>query len=500
MKMKDREFKSILENLQEGIMVYAKDTSILFANKEAQKILGIKGKNLLGEDADETLQIFVDANSVDLKFEDLPVNIVIATKKKLRKYVVGIKRPDKKSIIWCKINANPIFSNDLKIDKIIVNIKEINEGKQGGKSHIQIGEGFRQLIKNSFDMIILMNVDGIQQFVSDSCEKILGYHPDELTNILVIDKMIHPDDQEKAIAEFQNILNNKGVGGIDYRHRHKDGGWVYLEAFGSNQINNPYINAVVLNVRDISDRKNAEQRLKENEIRLRELNVTKDKFFSIIAHDLRGPFNSIIGFCDILVGQIKERDYEGIEKYANIIQNSSQLALELLLNLLEWSRTQTGRIEFNPEYFELISFINGVAKLFGEPAQLKSITIFYELPHNIPVFADKAMLSTVFRNLISNGLKFTNPGGKIVISAEQKNTEVVVSVTDNGVGIKKENIGKLFLIEESYSTVGTRNEKGTGLGLMLCKEFIEKHEGNLWVESEEGKGSIFRFTIPNYKE
>lgn len=500
LKMKDREYKSILAQFYEGTIVHARDTSILFANNKAQKILGIKENSLLGKKAEDVIKIFVDKDSVEMNIEDFPVNIVVATREKLRKYIVGIKRPDKNNITWCKINATPIFTKGDKIDKVIVTIIEITERKKAGKNSIEVDEKFRQLIKNSFDMIVLLDSDGTQRFVSDSCEKILGYRSEELTNISVIDRMIHPDDQEKTMVEFRNILNNNGVGGTQYRHRHKNGGWVYLEAFGSNQINNPSINAVVLNVRDITDRKIAEEKLTENEARLKELVVTKDKFFTIIGHDLKSPFNSIIGFSDLLVEQIHKNDYQGLEKYATIIQNSSQEAMDLLINLLEWSRTQTGRVEFNPEYFELISVINGVTKLFEGSAQHKSITIFCELPHNIPVFADKAMLNTILRNLISNGLKFTIPGGKILISTVQKSNELEVSVADNGIGMSREIMGKLFHIEESFSNVGTRNEKGTGLGLMICKEFVEKHAGRLWVESEEGKGSIFKFTIPTQNE
>ncbi len=500
LKMKDREYKLILDHLQEGIIVHARDTRILFANKRAQKILGIKENSLLGKKANETFRNLINKDSVEMKVEDFPVNVVVATKEKLRKYVVGIKKPDINYICWCKVNATPIFTNDHKIDKVVVSFIEITEKKEVEKYHIEVDEKFKQLIKNSFDTLVLLDSNGVQRFVSDSCEKILGYRPEELTNISVIDEMVHPDDKEKVISEFRNILNNVGVGGTQYRHRHKNGDWVYLEAFGSNQINNPYINAVVLNVRDITDRKIIEEKLKENEARLKELVATKDKFFTIIGHDLKSPFNSIMGFSDLLVEQIHKQDYQGLEKYATIIQNSSQVAMDLLINLLEWSRAQTGRVEFNPEYFELVSFINEVTKLFLGAAQQKSITISCDLPHNIPVFADKAMLSTILRNLISNGLKFTNPGGEILISTEQKNNELVVSVADNGIGIKKANIGKIFLIEESCSTAGTRNEKGTGLGLMLCKEFVEKHAGKLWVESVEGNGSVFKFSIPNHEE
>ncbi|MFO7828821.1 MAG: PAS domain-containing sensor histidine kinase [Bacteroidales bacterium] len=357
-------------------------------------------------------------------------------------------------------------------------------------------ETFKHLIKNSFDIIVLLDAKGNQHYVSESCEKILGYNPEELIDIPVIEKMIHPDDQEKTKSGLQEIINNTGIGGTQYRHRHKNGGWIYLEAFGSNQIKNPNIQSIILNVRDITQRKKVEQALKESEIRLSELNATKDKFFSIIAHDLLSPFNSIVGFSNILANQIRQKDHEGIEKYAAIIKNSSEQALNLLTNLLEWSRAQTGKIKFNPEYFELVTEINEVIELLSNTAQQKSIKIQKNLPHNLPVFADKLMIHVVLRNLISNAVKFTQHGGDIKISAEQKNDTILVSFEDNGVGIKEKNKDKLFRLEGNYSMPGTQNEKGTGLGLLLCEEFIKIHRGNIDFESEAGKGSRFYFTLP----
>jgi len=352
-------------------------------------------------------------------------------------------------------------------------------------------EKFKQLIKNSFDMTVLLDSNGNQHYVSESCERILGYKPEELINISVIEKMIHPEDQERTIAGLSDIIENSKNGGTQYRHRHKNGSWVYLEAFGTNQINNPLIKSVVLNVRDITDRKIA-----ESKVRLSDANVTKDRFFSIIGHDLRSPFSSIIGFSELLVEQINEKDYDGIENYATIIHDSSKRAMNLLTNLLDWSRAQTGKIEFNLECFEIVTAINEVVALYKGSAEQKSIYISKKLPHDIPVVADKAMVKTILRNLISNAIKFTNPGGEIVIRAEQKEKELIVSVTDNGVGIKKEHIDKLFKIDYNYSTLGTNKEKGTGLGLLLCKEFIEMHGGKIWAESNETKGCSFNFSLP----
>ncbi|MDD2307270.1 MAG: PAS domain S-box protein [Prolixibacteraceae bacterium] len=247
---------------------------------------------------------------------------------------------------------------------------------------------------------------------------------------------------------------------------------------------------------DITERKKAEEALKNNETYLRELVATKDKFFSIIAHDLKNPFNSILGLSNLLVEQIQEKNFDGIEEYARIIQKSSTTVFDLLMNLLEWARSQTGRMEFSREYIELGALINEVIELSNESAHQKSITIIKELPRNLLVYADKAMINTILRNLISNAIKFTYPGGQIIISAEKKPDELKISISDNGIGIKKEAIGKLFRIDENNTRIGTQNERGTGLGLILCKEFIEKHHGKIWVESELGKGSKFSFTIP----
>ncbi|MGE5401503.1 MAG: PAS domain S-box protein [Ignavibacteriales bacterium] len=252
---------------------------------------------------------------------------------------------------------------------------------------------------------------------------------------------------------------------------------------------------------DITERKKAERTLMENEARLKELNATKDKFFSIIAHDLKGPFNSIMGFSDLLIRQIQERDYDGIGRYAMIIKNSSQRAMNLLMNLLEWSRSQTGTMEFKPEEINMTILVQEAVQLFMDAARQKSITLYTMIPQEIMVVVDRPMVLTILRNLISNAIKFTHPEGEILISTHCTTSECEVRVSDNGVGIKKEAIERLFHIHTSYSTMGTNDEMGTGLGLILCKDFVDKHQGKIWVESERGskteRGStIFHFTVP----
>lgn len=243
-------------------------------------------------------------------------------------------------------------------------------------------------------------------------------------------------------------------------------------------------------------KKQAEEKLKKYTSELKELNASKDKFFSLIAHDLKSPFNSIAGFSELLAEQVRNNDTEGIEKYAEIIQKSSKRAMDLLTNLMDWSRSQTGRMEFNPEYFEMIDLIRDIANLFIPIAEQKSITIVHDLPSNAPVYADKDMIGAVLRNLLSNAIKFTYKNGNIRISAKDAGENLMVTIVDNGIGIPPEAVDKLFRIDNKYSTPGTQNEKGTGLGLILCREFVQKNGGDIWLESDQEAGSTFCFTIP----
>lgn len=270
--------------------------------------------------------------------------------------------------------------------------------------------------------------------------------------------------------------------------------WVHFESIPKVLENRDILWTGTLN--DISERKRAEQELNLKNQELQKVNAEKDKFFSIIAHDLRSPFNSIVGFSNILQERVEKEDIKNIKTYAQIINNSSLRAMNLLMNLMEWSQSQTGRMNFNPEYFNPVDMMEEIIQLSNDFALQKSITITNDLPSVIIVYADKAMISTIVRNLVSNALKFTNPGGNIRLLSEITPNKVKISVSDTGVGIQKTVIKKIFHIDSNCSTPDTQGEKGTGLGLILCKEFVEKHGGEIGIESEPGKGSTFYFTIP----
>jgi signal transduction histidine kinase/ligand-binding sensor domain-containing protein len=229
---------------------------------------------------------------------------------------------------------------------------------------------------------------------------------------------------------------------------------------------------------------------------LLELNASKDKFFSIIAHDLKNPFNSIIGFSGILKEEIKSGNLASMEEYAGLINTSASQTLRLLENLLEWANSQRGKLLFKPVPIKLNELLVEEFSVLIEMAIGKNIELKSFLTDDLTIIADRNMLKTVMRNLISNAIKFTYKNGKVEVKAMIENKHVEISVSDSGIGMTKETKAKLFRIDANLSTRGTEDEKGTGLGLFLCKEFVEKHGGKIWVESEPGKGSIFRFVLP----
>jgi signal transduction histidine kinase/Flp pilus assembly protein TadD len=235
--------------------------------------------------------------------------------------------------------------------------------------------------------------------------------------------------------------------------------------------------------------------------RLTELNATKDRLFSIIAHDLKNPFNAILGFSEIAIEEVEKYDDRQLTEIIGMIKNSADGAYKLLENLLEWSRSQRGILGFNPDWINVKESLEELISLSNNQAQSKMISIGNNVPQGFWIFADQNMFETMLRNLVGNAIKFTHPNGVVAISAIQENGYSKIIITDNGVGMSKENVEKLFRIDQGHSTKGTGNESGSGLGLILCKEFIEKHHGFIEVESTKDSGSRFSlsFPIPNGK-
>ena len=347
-------------------------------------------------------------------------------------------------------------------------------------------------------------------------ESLESYYSDEVFNIhgipnndvqLIVDgslEFYHSDDREFVFESFTKAMINGIPYDIEARFINARGEKMWVQTAGKPISKNGKIVRVLGTIMDITDRKFAEQTLKESEEKLRESNNVKDKFFSIIAHDLRSPFNSILGFSEILNNDFDEYDSATQKRFIGLIHNSVNRVFKLLDNLLLWSSFQRGVIVFNPEEINLYLFLVERIKLLNQSADDKSIKILSQITEDIFVNADRNMLSTIIRNLLSNAIKFTRKGGEIMITSrlisDKNNSEATeITISDNGVGIPSEIQSKLFDVGQDISTKGTDNETGTGLGLVLCKEFVEKHGGEIWIKSEIDKGSQFIFTIPIFK-
>lgn len=239
-----------------------------------------------------------------------------------------------------------------------------------------------------------------------------------------------------------------------------------------------------------------ERKVEERTRQLQEMNATKDKFFSIIAHDLKNPFNTLLGFTELIKDNYESYTSEQIREYMNILYETSRNSYSLLKNLLEWSRSQTGKLENDPAMIDLSDIVEGSVELLSSNAARKGIMVKNQIKVKTLVFADYNMTDTIVRNLISNAIKFTPEKGSIVISCKSDQDQIVCCISDTGIGIPQENQARLFQMDKNFTTKGTANESGTGLGLMLCKEFVEKSKGKIWVESKPGHGSRFYFSLP----
>ncbi len=276
-----------------------------------------------------------------------------------------------------------------------------------------------------------------------------------------------------AVTESSKIIEGFELGAVDY-------------------ITKPF------NSSELSVRVATHLEIKQSRERLHELNATKDKFFKIIAHDLRNPFTGIIGLSENIERILTTTQTVGIDKilkYTQIIHSSAISAESLLENLLEWAKSQSGRLDIHPKIISIDQIFNKNIELMKGMALKKEIEI--EKQETVDeAFADELLVNTIIRNLLSNALKFTEKGGKVYLSSKQKGDWIEISIQDTGIGIDPKNIGKIFRIDSKFTNLGTDKEKGTGLGLLLCKEFVEKQGGNIWVSSVLGEGTTFSFTVP----
>jgi signal transduction histidine kinase len=245
------------------------------------------------------------------------------------------------------------------------------------------------------------------------------------------------------------------------------------------------------------DLKQNENTLRKSEKRLKELNATKDRFFSIIAHDLRSPMVSLISVIRYIRDEYGSLSDSERLKFIKEIDLVSNRTVSLLDNLLDWAKCQTGDMMYRPEKYRLKDLLLEATVPLESYARAKHIELRVAGVNDLCIFGDRNMIITVIRNLLSNAIKFSNPNSNVSIEVSERNDQIELKIKDTGIGIEPKNIGKLFKIEEHFTRLGTEREKGTGLGLILCKNFITLHGGDIWLESEWQKGTTFHFTVPS---
>lgn len=509
-------FLNVADNLP--VMLWLSDEKIKpkYANRKINEFLG-------KIDDANSIQKYMHADDLDY-FKHNLVN-AIKTKKGFSLELRLLNSAGE--FRWIFTNVVPRFSEKDEFLGILAVGLDITERKSIESKLLESETQFTEITSVIGDGIFMIDSNYRLKFANPEFYNLLGYTEGELEDINIHD-IIHShgdiDDSECPI----NLVLRKGEKqrvAEDYYLR-KDGIQLPVSYVISPIKRNDKNVGCVVAFHDINERIQYEEEmqrffeelqynkelmeenaskfahlnveLEKSQSSLQELNASKDKFFSIISHDLRSPFTSIIGFAEVMLEDIDMLSKEDIKEFTGSIYKSSKNIQNLLENLLQWSRIQTGRIEFNPIHFDLNHLANDVIALYQVNAARKKIELSNCIEIDYQINADKFMIDTVLRNLISNSIKFTPQGGKIEIILEENNENnlLQISIEDTGVGMTPEILSKLFKIDEHVTTKGTEKEKGTGIGLILCKEFVEKHGGNIWAESTIGEGSKFKFTLP----
>ena len=357
---------------------------------------------------------------------------------------------------------------------------------------------FRTVADFTYDWEYWINEKEKIVYISPSCERITGYLPDEfLKDPTLLNTIIHPEDfalMENHLRKFHTLAGRNEIEAFDFRIIKKDSSIIHINHVCRPVFdhNNKYIGRRASN-RDVTERNLMEGKIKQQNKELLDANASKDKFFSIIAHDLKGPFNGFLGLTAMM--QEPDINLEEMRNIGSMLNTSANNVYRLLENLLTWARIQRGAIEFSPVIHNLSSTAIQSISVLSETAKQKDIEIIESIPKHLEAFADSSMLDTIFRNLITNSIKFTKRGGKISVSAKENEAEIIIQVQDTGIGMNEKILESLFKIDQKTARPGTERETSTGLGLLLCKEFVELHKGKIWATSEVDKGSSFYFTL-----
>ena len=344
------------------------------------------------------------------------------------------------------------------------------------------------------DLVFVLDKSGIfQEFYNQGKHKTLyseekSYIGKHFNNVGFPELVV-----QKLTDTFSELMRKDSFREFDYSIEKEDEVFWFNAKISPRRNVKGVLSGITIVARDITERKQSEEQLKE-------LNTTKDTFFSILAHDLKNPFSSLHSMSEMMIDNYQNLEEEEKIMALKNIHKSAEQIFNLLENLLTWSNSQRGRIEYSPEKFNLSMLVRVNLNLHKLPAEKKGVVLTTNITDDLPAYGDREMINTVIRNLINNAIKFSNKGGTVEIKVHEKNKLFEVIVSDNGVGIPAGNVKKLFHIDQKYKSVGTAGESGTGLGLVLCKEFVDKNGGEIWCNTREGSWTEFHFTIPKYTD
>lgn len=485
------QYSSMLENANVMFVGLSKDGSILIFNKMACQITGYSKEEILGKNWDE---LFSARDSGNSKKND---SIHSQNNQRSNQFFddkILTKSGEVKHVSW----QNTLYTN-AELDELLIAAfgMDITELQRINYELKNSEERYRKLFEEDLTGDFFADSTGnLTDFNSEYLRIFEVKERNEIINKPISSFFKDPFELQILIERIkkEKYIRNYEAERITKKKKHI---FVMENLVGEFDQEGDLIGFKGY-VYDITERKTAEQRLIESEKRLIELNASKDKFFSLLAHDLRSPLSGFIGLLKMLRVDFNNMTLSEIQNTLSVLYRSSENVLKLLENLLEWSKIQTKRYQFNPEAIDLHTITVHNFDLLGNIAEQKNILLFNDVAASSMVFADLNMLNSIIRNLISNAIKFTSRGGSITVSVKNHNGILEFSVTDTGIGMTQDEIIKLCRIDATNTAKGTDGELGTGLGLIICKEFLELNDSNLDIESKVGVGSKFSFRIPEY--
>ncbi len=480
-------FEHLFQSVPAGVVLLDKDDRIIDCNAGFKVLFGFDREESIGRKINDLI--------VPERFQDEGLGATKTVASGQRLFIETTRKTKDGRLLHVSITGSPISLQEGSLSVIGI-YQDITSRKRAEEALKESEAKLRTIFNNANIGFSIADPTGKLLMTNKWYQEYLGYDTEDMDGKTVAE-ITHPDDRLETQKKFSEIVNGStDKYRLEKRFIHKDGHYVWGDlSVSALKDQDGVVKMVIGMVADITEKKQAEFNLIQREMQLSELNATKDTFISILSHDIRSPFASILGLADILLENTGELSTDEVRELLQGIRSQASLTLTLLDDILAWVRVQSGKISFHSDFVQLCRSCDAVVLKLKPLAELKNISIDCTEVGSVVAFTDEHMFRTILRNLVSNAIKFTPENGTVRIIATNEKQHVLVAVSDTGIGIEQENIPKLWDIGIPHSTTGTAGEEGTGFGLTLCKELVAKQGGSIWVESVVGKGSTFFFTL-----